>query len=148
MRSAEYILALLVTVALSCGTLIAHAMLGAYVAGHLPHSLFLSGYGLLLLPGFGSALVTGFLLAALVRLVIPRFAIAIPVLATVPWVAFHLWAWIAYGTRDIWWVFLSDIASLVIVAYTFAILLRRYRVGRPPNNSFEADGSAAAQLKR
>ena len=97
MRSTKYIFALLVTVTLGYGTFIGHALLGAYVAGHLPYALFLSGFGLLLLPGLGAALVTGFLLAALARLIIPRFAVVVPVLATLPWVALHILAWTVYG---------------------------------------------------
>jgi hypothetical protein len=129
MRSTKYIFALLVTVTLGYGTFIGHALLGAYVAGHLPYALFLSGFGLLLLPGLGAALVTGFLLAALARLIIPRFAVVVPVLATLPWVALHILAWTVYGSRDIWWVVLSDIASLMIATYTLAILLRRIGLG-------------------
>jgi hypothetical protein len=144
MRSTRYMFALLVTVALGYGTFIGHEMLGAYVVGHLPRVLFLSGFGLLLLPGLGSALVTGFLLAAFARLIIPHFAVVVSVLATVPWAVLHVWTWTVYGTRDIWWVVLSDIASLAIAAYIFAILFRQHWLGRAPNNSFKADGSAAA----
>jgi len=144
MRGAKYILALLVTVALGYSTFIGHALLSVYIAGHLPHALFLSGFGLLLLPGLGSALVTGFLLAALARLIISRFAVVVPVLATLPWAVLHVWTWSVYGARDLWWVVLSDIASLVIATCILAILLGRHRLRWPPNNSFKADASGAA----
>jgi hypothetical protein len=144
MHSTKYIFALLVTVALGYGTFIGHALLGAYVAGHLPPILFLSGFGLLLLPGLGSSLVTGFILAALARVIIPRFAVVVSVLATIPWVSLHVWTWAAYGSRGFWWVVLSDIASLVIATYILATLLRHHRNRSPPNHSFKADGSAAA----
>ncbi len=124
MRSAEYIFVPLVTLALGYGAFIGHTLLGAYVASHLPRSLFLSGFGLLLLPGLGSALVTGFVLAAVARVIISRFAVAASLLATVPWVALHLWAWAVYGTGNLWWVVFSDIMSLVISTYLFAMLFR------------------------
>lgn len=124
MRSAEYIFVPLVTLALGYGAFICHTLLGAYVASHLPRSLFLSGFGLLLLPGLGSALVTGFVLAAVARVIISRFAVAASMLATVPWVALHLWAWAMYGTGNLWWVVFSDIMSLVISTYLFAMLFR------------------------
>lgn len=124
MRSTEYVFVLLVTVALGYGAFIGPALLGAYIASHLPRSLFLSGYGLLLLPGLGSALVTGLVLAVLARLIVSRFAVAASVLATVPWVALHLWAWAVYGTGNLWWVVFSDIMSLVISTYLFAVLFR------------------------
>ena len=144
MRSAQYIIVLLVTVALGYGTFIGHALLGSCIAGHLPLALLLSGFGLLLLPGLGSALLTGFLLAGFSRLLVPRFAIIVPMLAATPWAIFHLWVWHVYGTRDIWWVVFSDIGSLMMATYIFAILLGHYPLTRPPNNSFKADGSAAA----
>jgi hypothetical protein len=135
MRSTKYIFALLITAALGYGALIGQTFLGAYVGGHLPRSLYFSSFGLLLLPGIVSALVTGFLLAALARLFTPRFAIVIPMLATIPWVALHVWAVIVYGTRDIWWVVLGDIASLLIATYLFAMFFRGHSFGEPPSNS-------------
>lgn len=144
MRSIRYMLAVPVTVVLGYGTFIGHALLGAYVVGHLPRALFLSGFGLLLLPGLGSALVTGFLLAVFARFIIPHFAVVVSVLATVLWTVLHVWTWILYGSRDIWWVVLSDIASLAIAAYLFAILFRQHWFGQAPNNSFNADASGAA----
>lgn len=130
MRSTEYVFVLLVTAAVGYGAFIGHTLLGAYIASHLPRSLFLSGYGLLLLPGFGSALVTGFVLAVLARLIVSRFAVAASALATVPWVALDLWAWAVYGMGKLWWVVFSDIMSLVISTYLFALLFRAFGKSR------------------
>jgi len=144
MRGTNYLLAALLVLALGYATCIGHTLLGAYIDIHLSPALSLSGFGFLLLPGLGSSLVTGFLLAAITRLIIPRFAFITPLLATVPWIAFHVWAWTIYGTTKTWWVIFSDIASLVIATALFAILFRRFRPSQPPNSSFKADGSAAA----
>ena len=144
MRGTNYLLAALLILALGYATCIGHTLLGAYIDIHLTPALSLSGFGFLLLPGLGSSLVTGFLLAAIARLIIPRFALIVPLLATVPWIAFHIWAWTVYGTTRTWWVVFSDIASLIIATSLFAILFKRFRPRQPPNSSFKADGSAAA----
>lgn len=135
MRSTGYLSALLVIGALGFATYVGHALLVGYVTAHLPLALCHDAACLLLLPGFVSATITGFLLAVLTMWLTPRFAVISPILAALPSVALHIWAWITFGHWNIWWIVLSDIVFLIAATYGFAALFRWLRFRLSPGNS-------------
>lgn len=132
MRTSRYFDAVLVTAVLAGTAIMVYDVMYHFVLGALPHGFFLRGQASRMVPDQVSAWTVGLLLALVASMVTPRWAVAVSMSATVPWIFVHVGTWAVYGATRLWPFVLADVAAMLIATFVFAKLLGTLAMTRPP----------------